>query len=200
MRLVLASGSPRRRELFDRLGLQYDIEPPGVDETRLPDELAAAYVERVARSKAEAAAGVGKVVVAADTAVVHAGHILGKPGHPEEARAMLRRLQGDRHDVFTGVAVATFERATPALVSAVDVTEVTMLSMTDDEIAAYVESGEPMDKAGAYALQGKGGVYVEKLHGSPFTVIGLPIHLLPRLLGRAGADFDEFVGPLASDD
>lgn len=113
---------------------------------------------------------------------------------------MLRRLQGDRHDVFTGLAVATFERATPAVISAVDVTEVTMLPMTADEIAGYVDSGEPMDKAGAYALQGKGGVYVEKLHGNPFTVIGLPIHLLPRLLGRAGADFDQFTRGPSPDD
>lgn len=199
MKLVLASGSPRRRELLDRLGLRYEIEPPGVDERRLPDELAAAYVERLARVKAETVAGVGRVVVAADTAVVHAGHILGKPGHPEEARSMLRRLQGDRHEVLTGLAVATFGRV-PEVISVVDATEVTMLPMTSEEIAGYVDSGEPMDKAGAYALQGKGGVYVEALHGSPFTVIGLPIHLLPRLLGRAGVDFEQFTRPLASDD
>lgn len=192
MKLVLASSSPRRRDMFDRLGLRYQSVPPEVDESRLPDEPPAAYVERVARAKAEAVAGSGRVTVAADTVVVQSGHILGKPAHPEEARAMLRRLQGERHDVFTGVAVTVFDRA-PVTISAVDITEVTMLPMTADEIAGYVESGEPMDKAGAYALQGRGGLYVAGLRGSPFTVIGLPIHLLPRMLGRVGADFEKFI-------
>lgn len=197
MKLILASSSPRRRELLERLDLSFEIEAPDVDESRLPNELAAAYVERVARSKVMAAAGPGRVAVAADTAVVHDGQILGKPGHPEEARAMLRKLEGQSHEVFTGVAVAAFED--DIVVSAVDVTEVVLLPMTSDEIAGYVDSGEPMDKAGAYALQGKGGRFVEKVHGSPFTVIGLPIHLLPRLLARVGADFDEFTRPQAAD-
>lgn len=158
----------------------------------MPDEPAAAYVERVARSKASAVAGPGKTVVAADTAVVHEGRILGKPAHPEEARSMLRRLEGDRHEVFTGVAVASVDEGIE-IVSLVDVTEVVLLSMTAEEIASYVDTGEPMDKAGAYALQEMGGRYVEKVLGSPFTVIGLPVHLLPRLFQRVGADFDRFV-------
>jgi septum formation protein len=192
VRLVLASTSPRRSQLLERLGLDFDSEPPDVDESRVPDEQAASYVERVARLKATSVVSPGKVVVAADTAVVHEGRILGKPAHPEEARSMLRRLEGDRHEVFTGVAVASAEQSLE-VVSVVDVTEVALLSMTAEEIASYVDSGEPMDKAGAYALQEKGGRFVERVVGSPFTVIGLPVHLLPRLLRRVGADFDEFI-------
>lgn len=192
MRLVLGSSSPRRRELLEQLGLAFESEAPDVDESRLPDEQAAAYVERVARLKATAIVREGRIVVAADTAVVHEGRILGKPAHPEEARSMLRRLEGDRHEVFTGIAVASTETGFE-VVSMVDVTEVALLSMTAEEIAAYVDSGEPMDKAGAYALQEKGGRFVEKVVGSPFTVIGLPVHLLPRLLRRVGVDFDEFM-------
>lgn len=193
MRLVLASGSPRRRELLERLNLSFDVEPPGIDESRLPGELPAAYVERLARTKAMAVAAPDQVVVAADTAVVHAGHMLGKPAHPEEARAMLRRLEGDTHDVFTGVAVARAKDDVD-VVSTVDVTEVVLVPMTFDEIASYVDTGEPMDKAGAYALQGMGGRYVQSVNGSPFTVIGLPLHLLPRLLSGVGAEIDQFVG------
>ena len=190
MILFLASSSPCRAELLTNLGLDFTVAPIEIDETRRPDESAALYVERLAREKAEAA-GPGGLVVAADTAVVHDGHVMGKPAHPEEARSMLRRLQGRAHDVFTGMAV-THDGTTESLV---DVTEVRMLSMTDDEIADYVASGEPMDKAGAYALQGRGGLYVESISGSPFTVIGLPVHLLPRLVSRVGGRLDEFVRP-----
>jgi septum formation protein len=191
MRLVLASGSPRRRELLERLGLDFDVIAPDVDETRFPDEAPAAYVERVARSKAAAVAGDGLIVVAADTTVVHEGRVMGKPGHPEEARAMLRRIEGDVHEVFTGLAIGSWDGGAQ-IRSVVDVAEVTMLQMTEEEIAWYVGSGEPLDKAGAYALQGLGGIFVGKVVGSPFTVIGLPIHLLPRLVSAAGADLTAF--------
>ena len=104
---------------------------------------------------------------------------------------MLRRLEGASHEVFTGLAIAA-SGSDSKVISTVDITEVVMLSMTNEEIAAYVDTGEPMDKAGAYALQGQGGRFVELIRGSPFTVIGLPIHLLPRMLARAGADYDRF--------
>jgi septum formation protein len=193
MRLVLASGSPRRRELLERLGLEFDVVPADVDETRRPDEPPAEYVDRVARAKAEAVAGADRVVIAADTAVVFDGKVYGKPAHPEEARTMLRRLQNGTHEVFTALAVSTWAE-TPVMASIVDITEVEMLPMTDDEIADYVDSGEPMDKAGAYALQGWGGLYVKRLVGSPFTVVGLPIHLLDRLIGSAGVRMSRFRG------
>ena len=191
MRLVLASGSPRRRELMEQLGLDFDVVATDVDETRFPDEPPAAYVERVARSKAAAVAGDDLIVVAADTTVVHDGRVMGKPGHPEEARAMLRRIEGDGHEVFTGLAIGSWDGG-PHLRSFVDVAEVTMLSMTEEEIVWYVDTGEPLDKAGAYALQGLGGMFVNRVVGSPFTVIGLPIHLLPRLVSASGADLTAF--------
>ena len=192
MRLILASDSPRRRELLETLGLVFEVESPDVDESRNPGEAPAAYVERIAREKAGAVAGPGRLVVAGDTAVVHEGKVLGKPAHPEEAMSMLRRLQGEHHEVFTGVAVVGWNEG-PIEASVVDATDVAILPMTDHEIASYVSSGEPMDKAGAYGLQGAGGRFVEKLTGSPFTVVGLPIHLLPRLIAKAGGDFETFL-------
>lgn len=191
MRLVLASGSPRRRALLETLGLDFEVDPSEVDETRLPDEAPAAYVERVARSKASSAAAPGRLVVAADTTVVHEGRVMGKPAHPEEARAMLRKLQGETHEVLTGLAVAWWDEGA-SLQAIVDVSTVEMVPMTEDEIADYVASGEPMDKAGAYALQGLGGIFVQRVIGSPFTVIGLPIHLLNRLMSAAGAGLSHF--------
>lgn len=188
MRLVLASSSPRRARLLDQLDLVYEVIPSNVDESVLPDEPAAAFVERLAREKAAEVASPGDLVIAADTVVVHRGKIMGKPAHPEEARSMLVRISGETHEVFTGVAAA----GGGEIVSLVDVTEVRMLDVTNEELAAYVESGEPMDKAGAYALQGRGGVFVESVVGSPFTVIGLPIHLLPRLVSKVGGDLEHF--------
>ncbi len=191
MRLVLASGSPRRRELLERLGLDFDVVAPDVDETRYPDEAPAAYVDRVARSKSAAVAGDGLIVLAADTIVVHEGRVMGKPGHPEEARTMLRRIEGDVHEVFTGLAIGAWDTGAQ-IKSVVDVAEVTMLPMTEEEIAWYVGTGEPLDKAGGYALQGLGGLFVGKVVGSPFTVIGLPIHLIARLLSASGVDLTAF--------
>ena len=191
MRLVLASGSPRRKELLDGLRLDFEVRAPDVDETRLPEEQPASYVERVARAKAGAVADEGLIVVAADTAVVHEGKVMGKPGHPEEARSMLRRLQGDSHEVLTGLAVAWLDGAL-RLESLVDVSKVTMLPMTEEEIAWYVGTGEPLDKAGGYALQGMGGMYVTKVVGSPSTVVGLPIHLLGRLVAATGVEVTRF--------
>lgn len=194
MKLVLGSGSPRRRELLDGLGLDFEIVAPDIDESRLPAEAPQVYVERIARSKAEAVLDIGLVVIAADTTVVHRGKVMGKPGHPEEARAMLRQLQGSKHEVFTGLAVAV-DGPTPNVFSLVDATEVEMVPMTNEEIAEYVDTGEPMDKAGAYALQGRAAVFVESVSGSPSTVIGLPVHLLPRLLRSAGASLEQFLRP-----
>ncbi|HSJ27612.1 MAG TPA: Maf family protein [Acidimicrobiia bacterium] len=184
MDLVLASGSPRRAALLESLGLRFTVVVPDVDETRHPDEEPDRYVERVARLKASVVAAPGSLVLAADTTVVHEGRVLGKPTHPTEARAMLGRLSGDVHAVYTGVAVASGLEVT----SGVDRSLVRMTEMTDDEIARYVDGGEPFDKAGAYALQGVGGMFVEAVDGSPSNVIGLPLHLTARLLRAHGFD------------
>ncbi len=192
MKLVLASSSPRRREVLEKLGLSFDVQAPNVDETRFPDESPGAYVERVARSKASAVVATDLVVVAADTTVVVDGRVLGKPGHPEEGRSMLRRLQGRKHEVFTGLALSVGP-PDEHLGSIVAATEVEMVPMTDEEVVRYVASGEPMDKAGAYALQGYGGVFVAGVVGSPSNVIGLPVHLLPMLFHQAGLELDQFL-------
>lgn len=192
MRLVLGSGSPRRADILTGLGLAYEVVPAAVDETRRPEEPPQQYVERLAREKAAAVAAPDALSIGSDTVVVYGGRVMGKPGHPEEARAMLRRLEGDRHEVMTGLAVAGYRAGRLEIESAVDVTEVVFVPMTEEEIDDYVATGEPMDKAGAYALQGYGGVFVEGVRGSSHGVIGLPVHLLPRLVARFGVTLAGF--------
>jgi septum formation protein len=191
MNLVLASSSPRRRELLESLGLVFTVTTPSVDELRHPDEEPYDYVERVARSKAAAVVTSGAVVVGADTTVVLDGRVLGKPAHPDEARSMLRRMSATTHEVLTGVAVVTITNELE-MVSAVESTLVRFLDLTDSEIDDYVATGEPMDKAGAYALSGIGSVFVESVNGSPSNVIGLPLHVVARLFRRLGLDLLEF--------
>jgi septum formation protein len=170
--------------LLASLGIPFIIDVPSVDERRQPGEAPAVFVERVARAKAAAVAGVGRIVLAADTTVVVQGHLLGKPAHPDEAKAMLRRLAGVTHQVLTGVVVASVEE----VIATVESTLVRFVPMTEDEISDYVSTGEPMDKAGAYALQGKGAVFVESVQGSPSNVVGLPLHATARLLRRVGVE------------
>src|SRR5919197_3534565 len=164
--IILASGSPRRRQLLEMLGIVFRVVAPDVDEGRAPAELPEGYVTRLAREKAATVAGrePGGVVLAADTTVVMRGHIFGKPETPADARDMLRRLEGRQHQVMTAVAVAQDGRIEHAL----DVTDVTFRRLTDDQIAAYVATGEPLDKAGAYAIPGKGAAQVEGIRGDFF--------------------------------
>lgn len=184
MELVLASGSPRRASLLASLGLQFRVVVPDVDESRFPDEEPDHYVERVARLKAAVVDEDGVVTIAADTTVVHESKVLGKPVHPGEARSMLTRLSGDTHAVYTGVAVASGGEVS----SVVERSLVRMTEMTDDEIDSYIATGEPIDKAGSYALQGLGAMFVESVEGSPSNVIGLPLHATVRLLRAHGVD------------
>ncbi len=187
MSLVLASGSPRRKQLLEMLGLPFRVVAPGVDETRQSSELPEAYVVRLAREKARvvAARERGELVLAADTTVVLRGEIFEKPSTPAAAEAMLGRLQGRTHRVMTAVAVALDGRLEHAL----DVTEVTFRRLSGDAIAAYVATGEPMDKAGAYAIQGKGAALVEGIRGDFFGVMGLPLRLALELLERFGLPY-----------
>lgn len=184
--LVLASASPRRADFLRLLGLSFEVEPPAVDESRHPGEHPHGYVERLARAKAEAVLKVGRVTVGADTVVVLDGDVIGKPAHPAEAEATLRRLSGSLHHVATGVAVASLEEGSAAIDSSVATAMVRMAPMTETEITGYLASGEPLDKAGSYALQGLGGVFVESIDGHPSTVAGLPLPALVRLLARHG--------------
>ncbi len=181
--LVLASASPRRRDLLGQLGLRFTVAAADLDETPRPDEAPEAYVLRLAREKARAVASrfPDTWVLAADTTVVLGRELLGKPRDEAEAREMLTRLSGRTHEVHTGVALAG--RADEALVVR---TRVTFRTLSAGEIAWYVGTGEPRDKAGAYAIQGKGGFLVAAIEGSPTNVIGLPLGETLALLTRAG--------------
>jgi septum formation protein len=184
---VLASASPRRRALLAELGLEFEVRPSDVDESVLPGEEPAAYVRRLAVAKARAACRRGELVLGADTTVVLDGVILGKPGGAEEARAMLSALAGRRHLVFSGVALVRDTGGEPACVAVVERTEVEM-RMTPREIDWYVASGEVFDKAGAYAIQGLGSLFVTANHGSHTNVVGLPLSALPLLFAMVGEE------------
>lgn len=183
-RLVLASASPRRREILETLGLAFEIRAAEMDESLISGESPYDAAERLAREKAErvSASERDAVIVAADTLVILEGRPLGKPADREDAVRMLRELAGRRHEVVTGLAVAHGG----ALWSGRDVSGVVFAPMSDEEIRLYAASGEPDDKAGAYALQGIGACFIERVEGSPSNVIGLPVRLLARLLGEAG--------------
>ncbi len=185
--LLLASRSPRRRALIGLLGLPVRVAAAAVDETPQPHEPPAAYVARLAVAKAQALrprARRGEWVVAADTAVVDGQDILGKPAHPAEATAMLRRLRGRSHHVLTGVAVLPPAGECRA---AVVHTTVHMRPLSDAEIAAYVASGDPLDKAGAYAIQNQAFAAVASIEGCYANVVGLPLCALACLLRASGA-------------
>src|SRR5512133_2600250 len=178
--LTLASASPRRRELLERLGFRLAIQPAETDETPLPGEPPREYVLRVAREKARAVRG--DAVLAADTAVVLGSTILGKPRDADDARRMLRHLSGARHEVLTGVCVLRGADEHSAVVTA----EVQLDRLSDAQIDWYVATGEPLDKAGAYAIQGIAGAFVREMRGSVSNVIGLPLAETLALLRAAG--------------
>ena len=180
--IVLASGSPRRRQLLEMLGIPFRVVPPRVTEALGSAEQPEAYVTRLAREKARtvAAREPGAVVLAADTTVVLRGRVFEKPATADQAVEMLQTLQGRKHQVLTAVAVARDERVEHAL----DVTDVTFRRLSSELIADYVATGEPLDKAGAYAIQGKGAALVEGIHGDFFGVMGLPLRLALDLLER----------------
>lgn len=185
--LYLASASPRRRELLDQIGVEYQARPVQVDESRQPREPPRDYVTRLARAKAETAwtlfgPDAGRAVLAADTAVVLADSILGKPRDRSEALAMLGRLSGRIHEVFTAVALRTAR----GLESRVSASRVKLRELKPDEIESYWDTGEPSDKAGAYAIQGRAAVFIETLEGSYSGVMGLPLFETAELLARAG--------------
>lgn len=183
--LYLASGSPRRRELLTQIGVPFSVVSAPIDETPLPDESAPAYVERLARAKA--AAGLAclegpAVVLGADTAVVLDGRILGKPENREDALAMLADLSGREHQVLTAVALSDGQRVHSLCVTS----KVRFRAISAEEAQRYWASGEPADKAGGYAIQGLGAVFVTGLSGSYSAVVGLPLSEMAELLGQFG--------------
>ncbi len=183
-RLILASQSPRRRELLAGLGIALEIRPAATDERPLPGEPPRAYVARVAREKARAVPG--PVVLAADTAVVLGDEILGKPRDADDASRMLRALSGMRHEVLTAVCVRTAGATGVEERETLVATEVRLRALSEREIAWYVATGEPLDKAGGYALQGAGGALVDGVAGSVSSVVGLPLAEALALLADAG--------------
>jgi len=189
--LILASASPRRRDLLKQAGFEFEILPADVPEELHPGELPLPYVLRLAREKAEAVAaspqlqtiagrhGDPPVILGADTTVVApGGEILAKPESDADAARMLRLLSGATHQVITGIALLAGDYADVAA----EVTHVTMLTMSDAEIAAYIATGEPDGKAGAYAIQGRAGRWIRRIHGCYFNVVGLPLALTASMI------------------
>jgi septum formation protein len=187
MRLILASASPRRAELLSAAGFEFDVLPADVDETPGATESAETYTLRVARDKARrVAASIGDSaasVLGADTEVVVDGCILGKPATPDDAARMLRVLSGRAHDVLTAVVVCAGGRELSEVVT----TRVEFARMTDEDVDRYVATGEPMGKAGAYAIQGYAARFIDRIDGSWSNVVGLPIHAVQRLLRQLRA-------------
>ena len=181
--LILASASPRRRELLSRLHLTFEVVSADVDETFDGGAFDAVGELSVRKAKAVRESHPGRFILAADTLVARNNIPLGKPSDAEDACRMLRLLSGGTHQVYTGVCVISPEGE---IFSGTDAADVTFGDMTDAEIRAYVATGEPLDKAGAYALQGQAALWITGISGSPSCVIGLPLHLTGRLLRKAG--------------
>lgn len=192
VRTILASQSPRRRELLSLVGIAHEVSPADVDESVHEDEAPVPHCERLARAKATVLADQAPdaLVIGSDTIVVIDGDILGKPRDVDDAVRMLHRLQGRTHTVFTAVAVAWRGK----LLSGVESVSVTFRSLSDAHIRAYVATGEPMDKAGAYGIQGYGATIVERIDGDYFAVMGLPLGRLVGLCADLGVSYA--FGPL----
>ena len=186
--LLLASGSIRRKELLDQIGVQYQSQSMDIDESILEDEAPKDYVLRLAREKAQAGieTNPNMLVLAADTSVVVAGNILGKPDNDQVAHDMLRQLSGSAHQVLTGIALAKNINAKLCIESQVVVTEVYFSDLTDHQIEQYIKTSEPMGKSGAYGIQGKAALFVERIEGSYSNVVGLPLAETGKLLERFG--------------
>lgn len=180
-RVVLASASPRRRELLRLIGIEHEVRPADIDERYLDHETPRAHAERLAREKAQAIHEDGAVTIGSDTIVVIDGDVLGKPRDRAHAHKMLKRLSGRSHVVMTGVAVRWEGR----VASGLEDVGVTFRPLTDEEIDQYIDTGEPMDKAGAYGIQGRASRWIGKIEGDYFNVVGLPVALVARMLREA---------------
>jgi len=187
--IYLASRSPRRAELLQQIGVQFSVLPSDIDESERENENPADYVLRLAKTKAEACMALLvqgnkeiRPVLAADTTVSIDGRILGKPRDEEDARAMLQLMSGRRHEVLTALAIASAQ----GIEASLSITQVEMAVLAQDEIEAYIRSGEPFDKAGAYGIQGLASTFIKRIEGSYSGVMGLPIYETVQLLKSAG--------------
>ena len=181
MQLILASQSPRRRELLKLLRIPFSVRVADIDETMDPEKAPFDEVARVSRRKAEAVSrSPGEVIIAADTIVVCDGQVLGKPRDEEDAFRMLTLLSGREHQVMTGMTVLWDE----GTVTCTEVTDIRFRSLTEKEIHAYIRTGEPMDKAGAYGIQGGAALFVQSISGDYFNVVGLPVCRLGQIIGH----------------
>ena len=187
VKVILASGSPRRRQLLELIGIEHEVSPSDIDETMRPRETPRRHAERLAREKASTVATrqPNRITIGADTIVVINRKVLGKPRDEEEARRMLSMLSGREHTVITAVAVARGRK----IRSAVEEVKVKFRRLRDEDIDAYIATGEPMDKAGAYGIQGFGATIVECVDGDYFAVMGLPLARLVMLLRDLGVRY-----------
>ena len=192
-RVILASASPRRRELLSLIGIEHEVLPANIDESYLAGETPRQHAERLAREKAAAIDVADAVTIGSDTIVVVDGDVLGKPRDRQHAAEMLQRLSGRAHVVMTGVAV----RWQGHIVSGLEEVGVTFRTLTPDQIERYIDTGEPMDKAGAYGIQGYGATIVDRVDGDYFAVMGLALNRLVRLFGEVGLRYT--FGPVTAD-
>jgi septum formation protein len=190
-KLILASASPRRRELLTQAGYRFEVQASSVPESRRPEEDAIRFATRLAREKAEEvfARHQPAIVLGADTVVVCDGEVMGKPADSADAERMLLLLAGRTHQVVTGVAVVWGSNSSPEIEVAAELTQVTMRTLSPEEISHYVASGEPMDKAGAYAIQGYAAQWIPRISGDYFNVVGLPLALVAAMLEAAESRF-----------
>ena len=188
-KIILASTSPRRSELLKQIGVEFELASGNVQERPHPDEAPPDYITRIARAKVIAVARQYEsgLIIGADTVVVLDGQLMGKPEDEADAERMLRSLSGRWHAVMTGVAL--YDVATRQEVADFDKTLVKFARLTEKEIEWYVKTGEPMDKAGAYGIQGQGGLFVDEIAGNYHNVVGLPLPLVYRLARRLGYSF-----------
>ena len=190
-RILLASASPRRRDLLDQIGVPYRVQPADIDESPLPDEAPKPYTLRIAREKALRGAQQredGEIVLGADTSVVVGKHMLGKPGDESEAFEMLKRLSGVIHQVYAAVAVVA---PGGEIGTSLNISDVEFGPMDDAWIRSYIATGEPMDKAGSYGIQGWAGCQIRRVSGSYSSIMGLPLYETAKLLGDAGLDLPQ---------
>ncbi|GMQ64986.1 Maf family protein [Vallitalea maricola] len=192
--IILASKSPRRKELLERLNLDFDVKVSQVDEESFEQDLPWKFVEKLAYEKANSVSKLAdndSLVIGCDTVVVYEDKILGKPGDIGQARDYLEKLSGKKHLVYTGIAI--LDKNSNEKYISHEMTEVYMKELNEEEITCYIRTGEPLDKAGAYGIQGVGSILIEKINGDYYNVMGLPLNKLYKGLSKLGVNYFQIV-------